>query len=55
VFQDVPTIDATHLGTIMKIYVYATLITLAATAIIINACLFHESTKRAVPINLYHP
>ena len=36
----------------MRMYACAALITITSTAIIIKACLFHQSATRAVPINL---
>ena len=37
----------------MKLYLLAVLVTIASIAIILNACILHESTSRAVPFNLY--
>jgi hypothetical protein len=37
----------------MKLYLIAAVMTLASTAIIINACMLHTSSNRVVPVNLY--
>jgi hypothetical protein len=37
----------------MKLYLTAMVITVAATVIIINACMFHPTSSHAVPINVY--
>ena len=37
----------------MKMYLIAIVITLAATATIISACLFQHAATRAIPLNLY--
>ena len=37
----------------MKLYLIAIVITLAATFVIVNACIFHASSLQAVPINLF--
>ena len=37
----------------MKLYLIAAVMTVVSTAIIINACVFHASPKRAVPVHLY--
>ncbi len=37
----------------MRLYLCAFVLVVAATTIIINACMFHTSSKRATPVNLY--
>jgi hypothetical protein len=39
----------------MKIYLAAVVIALGATIVLVNACLLHESSIRAVPANIFHP
>lgn len=36
----------------MKLYLFAALITIASTVIIVNTCILHVSSSRAVSINL---
>ena len=37
----------------MKLYLCTFVLALAATSILINACMFHSSVKRATPVNLF--
>lgn len=37
----------------MKLYLIAIVITLTSTFVIVNTCMLHGSSSRAVPINLY--
>jgi hypothetical protein len=36
----------------MKIYLVAVVLALASAAMIVSACMTHESSKRAVPISI---
>lgn len=36
----------------MKLYLAAVIIALGSTAMLVNACMFHASAKRVIPINI---